>query len=199
LSSVACPSTVTCVAVGSYELSGQSAGAGLVLAGSGTAWNPVEAPVPANANSDPNAALTSVACPSTTSCAAAGSYWSPAGSQGLLLTGAGTTWTPAQAPLPTNALTPTHANLESIACPSTRKCAAAGSYFAGVRSGSLEGLVVTGSGTSWTPAEASLPPDGTGSQQVDLDALACPSTTSCVAAGDYYTGTFGGLLATGAP
>jgi hypothetical protein len=200
LTGVACPSATSCVAVGNYYVSGGTGGpAGLVLAESGTSWNPTEAPVPGNASPGSDAGLNSVACPSTTSCAAVGSYGSPDGSQGLLLTGSGTAWTPTEAPLPTNALTPSRANLESMACPSTTKCVATGSYAAAIGFGFPEGLVVTGSGTSWTAAEAPLPPSGTDNQQVDLNALACPSTTSCVATGDYVVGSLAGLLATGAP
>jgi hypothetical protein len=60
------------------------------LTGLSTSWTAAEAPRPANAAADPAAGLTSVACPSASSCVAAGFYTDSSGNgQGLLVTGSG--------------------------------------------------------------------------------------------------------------
>jgi hypothetical protein len=193
LGSVACPSASSCVAVGSYfDSSGNYQG--LLLTGSGTSWTAAEAPLPAGAAADPGASLGSVACPSASSCVAAGIYTDPSGNwHVLLLTGSGTSWTATEAPLPAGAA---GASLGSVACPSASSCVAAGSSTDSSGS-NQEPLLVTGSGTSWAAAEASLP-GGAGSS-ADLGSVACPSASFCVAVGGYTdsSGNRQGLLVSG--
>ena len=125
---------------------------------------------------------TSVACPSASSCVAAGSYYDSSGNeQALLVTGSGTSWTAAEAPLPANAAADRSAVLDSVACPSASSCVAAGDY--ADSSGNGQGLLVTGSGTSWTAAEAPLPANAAADPDAGLGSVACPSASSCVAAG----------------
>ena len=194
---MACASASSCVATGTYTDSSGNRQA-LLVTGSGTSWTAAEAPLPANAAADPVVSLTSVACPSASSCVAAGFYTDSSGGQhGLLVTGSGTSWTAAEAPLPANAATDPDAALTSVACPSASSCVAAGAYTDS--SGNAQGLLVTGSGTSWTAAEAPLPANAAADRAVFLGSVACPSASSCVAAG-YYTdssGNWQGLLVTG--
>ena len=193
---MACPSASTCVAGGFYaDSSGNEQG--LLITGSGTSWTATEAPLPANAAADPYAALGSVACPSASTCVAAGYYQDPSGNeQGLLITGSGTSWTAAEAPLPANAAAKQDAGLNTVACPSASTCVAAGTY---EDSSGQEVVLVTGSGTSWTAAEAPLPANAAASGGAILDSETCPSASSCVAAGYYAdsSGNWRGLLVTG--
>ena len=194
LGSVACPSASSCVAAGNYGVLG-GLGRALLVTGSGTSWTAVEAPLPANAALNTVGSLFSVACPSASSCVAAGGYVDSSGNgQGLLVTGSGTSWTAAEAPLPANAV---GARLITIACPSVSSCVAAGGYTDS--SGNGQGLLVTGSGTSWTAAEVPLPANAAANPDVQLFSVACPSASFCVAAGT-YTDSSGGqqeLLVTG--
>jgi hypothetical protein len=196
---VAC-STATCVAIGHYvDSSGiiQS----LLVTGSGTNWTQTQAPKPANA-SGPFTVLNSVACQSATTCVAAGEYSTSSGTQGLMLTGSGTSWTPAAAPVPADALTPLQTGLYSVTCPSTSWCVIAGSYATAAPGGgqTAAGLAVIGSGTSWTTTLAPLPGNANSVSIPLMNSVACPSATSCVIAGQYSDGTnWHGLLATGAP
>jgi hypothetical protein len=237
LGSVACASTTSCAAVGSYNdsLRGEQ---GWLVTGSGTSWTSAETPVPVNPGNDPGAELDSVTCPSTAGCVASGEYFFPATSaiaevgpllvtgsgtswtptprdpftpgfinldsvtcpsttscvtvgdwtdltnyEPLLLTGSGTSWGQVQVPLPANAATNPNASLSSVACPSTTSCVAIGNYTDS--SGNSQGLLVTGSGTAWTATEAPLPANAAASPGTYLSAVACPSTTSCVAVGGY--------------
>lgn len=197
LYSVACPSVSACVAVGEYT---DSAGneQGLLVTGSGTSWRATRAPLPADASASPGLAgtvLDSVACSSASDCAAVGGYLDSSGHyRALLVTGSGTSWHAAGAPLPADA--GTAAALNYVAC-SDSLCAAAGSYTDS--SGDSESLIVSGAGSSWTATKPPLPPD---SLQPDgyhgLSSVACGSA-SCVVVGQYYNqaGDSEGLLITG--
>jgi hypothetical protein len=197
LGSVACSSASSCAAAGNYtDSSGNPQG--WLLTGSGTSWTATEAPLPAGAAADPADELFSVACPSASSCVAVGSYTDSSGNrQGWLLTGSGTSWTATEAPLPAGAGDEL-AGLYSVACPSASSCVAAGYYTDS--SGNLQGLLLTGSGTSWTATEVPLPAGAAADPEAALYSVACPSASSCVAAG-YYTDSSGnrqGVLISGA-
>jgi hypothetical protein len=175
LQSVACPSASACVAVGQYLNPASGFEPGLLLAGSGTSWTATEAPLPANAAASPSISLFSVACPSATSCVAAGGYTDSSGDrQGLLLTGSGTSWQATEEPLPSNAIT-AGAGLSSVACLSVTACVAASSYTDS--SGNNHGVLVTGSGSSWTATETPLPPGAAAIPNAQLDSVACQSAT----------------------
>jgi hypothetical protein len=196
LSSVACPSTAGCVVVGTYD--SQTAKQGVVLSGYGSSWTSAEAPLPAGTPSENPAMLASVACTSAASCVAGGLYTNSSGNWvPLLLSGAGTSWTATTAPLPSATSTLAQPQgLSSVACPSASQCVAVGA--AQEQTGSY-GLLLTGSGTSWTPALAPLPADASSSDTAYLYSVACNSPTMCLAIGEYpdASGTEHGLLLTG--
>jgi hypothetical protein len=163
-------------------------------------WQAIPAPLPANAQAAPNAVLTSVACPSATMCNAVGSYKDGPGQTqyaGFIVSGSGGSWTAVQAPLPDNA-SGTYSSLSAVACPSAKHCVAVGNYIdsTGIR----QGLILTGSGTSWTATEAPVPEDN--DNGAFLNAVACTSVSSCTAVG-VYNSMYGpepadlGLLVTG--
>lgn len=155
------------------------------LAGGGR-WQAVRAPLPADADPSPHVYLPSVACPSPSSCVAAGDYVDTSGqSQGLLLTGSGARWTATRALLPANAASVPSASLQSVVCASTSSCIAVGIYTD--TSDRTEGLSLTRSGAHWKPAEVPLPPPDPGGEPdtAFLDSVACASAAMCVAAGTY--------------
>src|SRR5439155_20311001 len=93
LRSVSSPSAGNCSAVGTYgDSSGNTQGV-LLTETAGTWATGVEASLPGNAGSNPNAFLASVSCALTGNCSAAGSYNDSSGNQqGLLLTETAGTW-----------------------------------------------------------------------------------------------------------
>src|ERR1022692_1380292 len=196
LASVACPSTATCAAAGDYATS-VDVDNGLLLATRGSSWTATKAPLPAGAavNADANLPGHDLACPSTSSCVAAGSYLGASGyTQGLLLASRGSSWTATKAPLPAGAKA---GWLASVACPSAAVCVAAGQYYD--RSGNWQGLLLAGRGSSWTVIKAPLPAGAATSPSPWVPGVACPSAATCVAAG-YYTDAAGypqGMLLTG--
>jgi hypothetical protein len=186
LSAVGCPSPTVCVVTGSYaDSSGDRQG--LLLTGHGSAWTAVQAPLPAGAGADPGASLTAVACPSATVCVVTGSYRTASGAeQGLVLTGYGATWTAAQAPLPAGDAGP-DSWLSAVVCPSITTCTTTGGYLDA--SGGQQGLLLTGSGASWTAARAPLPADAATNPGTNLAPVTCPSLTTCDIVGSYLTVT----------
>jgi hypothetical protein len=196
LSAVACPSATDCVVAGSYA---DSAGdrQGLLLAGHGSAWTAVRAPLPAGAGVNPGTSLTAVACPSVTVCVVTGSYRTASGGQqGLLLTGDGRAWTVAHAPLPPGD-TGADSWLSAVVCPSITICTATGGYLGS--SDEQQGFLVTGSGPSWMAAQAPLPADSAADPGTGLASVTCPSLISCDVVGSYLTesGQRQGLLLAG--
>jgi Fibronectin type III domain len=181
LFAVACASTSACTVVGDYtDTSGNYQG--LLVTGSGSTWTATEMPLPANAGSNPDPFVPAVACPSTSVCAATGRYTDSSGNhQGLLVTGSGSTWTAAKAPLPANAGSNPDPLLSAVACPSAAACTAVGDYTD--TSGDHRGLLETWSGNTWTATEAPLPANAAGGGS--LAGVACPSTSVCTAVGDY--------------
>ena len=151
--------------------------------GAGTTWTATEAPLPANAASYPYAALSAVACASASACTAVGTYDTSGSQQGLLLTGSGSTWTAAEAPVPANAASNPSAYLYGLACPAISACTAIGSYTDSAGDG--QGLLLTGSGSTWTAAEAPVPSNAASNPSAYLYGLACPAISACTAFGSY--------------
>ncbi len=181
LSSVACPSASTCLAVGSYADS-SSDRQGLLEMLSSSTWTPVKAPLPPDAAANPDVSLGSASCSSAAFCAAAGYYSDTSGGiHGLLETLSSGTWTPVEAPLPANSVS-NEVILDSVACTSS-SCTSAGQYRDA--SGHVQGLLENMSGSSWTADTAPLPADASSNPDVGLFSVACVAASSCVAAGDY--------------
>ncbi|MGH3150653.1 MAG: hypothetical protein ACRDOB_07985, partial [Streptosporangiaceae bacterium] len=134
--------------------------------------------------------LYSVACASTSHCTAVGLYTDSSGyQQGLLLTGSGSSWTAAEAPLPagTDLNYYPYVSLVAVTCPSVTQCVAVGDY--NTASGQ-HGLLLTGSGSSWTALQ----------EPGFLNAVTCPSATACVAVGGaIVTGSGSSWTATTSP
>ena len=185
LSAVACTSATACTAAGQYiDNSGHDQG--LIETGSGTSWTATEAPLPAGANANPVVSIyiLAVGCTSATACTIVGEYADNSGNQqGLIETGSGTSWTPTKAPLPAGANANSGADLYAVACTSATACTAAGQY--NDNSGQ-QGLIETGSGTSWTPTKAPLPAGANANPVVSLSAVRCTSATACTIVSGYY-------------
>jgi hypothetical protein len=182
---LACSTLSACVGVGSYIGPPGGQPQPLLVTESRGIWTAFKAPLPPDANATPSAALSAVACPSPSACVAVGGYSSITGqTEGVLITGAGISWTATESPTP--------AALNSVACESPSMCVAVGHD-------SSQGVLVTGSGTSWTAAPAPLPSNAAVSPDASLDAVACTAASGCVAAGYYgqSSGGQGGLLVTG--
>jgi hypothetical protein len=204
LSGIACPDATGCV------IGGSSSSHLVVVSGAGNSWQSTAIPLPADEAGAPTGDV-AVACPSSKACTAVGAAVGTAadnsGSENAFIaTGSGSSWTAIDAPVPANAMQDWLAShLGGVACPTTSFCVAVGGYKEadipeGIDDEEDEGLIVTGSGTSWQATEAPLPADAMTAaegQQVYFDTgVICVSATECYTAGKYKdtSGTYHGVL-----
>jgi PASTA domain-containing protein/List-Bact-rpt repeat protein len=189
LSSVSCPSSGNCSAVGTYEDSSGN-GHGLFVTETAGRWTTgAEAALPSNAAApDGDAVLSSVSCASQGNCSAVGYYFDNSNDlQGLLLTETAGGWaTGVEAALPANAATTFQAvALTSVSCPAPGNCTTVGSYFD--NTSDVQGLLLTENGGRWMPAaETVLPADAVTIQKsVVLNSVWCASPGNCTVVGNY--------------
>jgi hypothetical protein len=169
MSGVSCASATGCVAVGNV---GNKA---LVDGWNGTAWSDQNTPVPSGRPSG-------VSCVSATACVAVGSYRSHAGhALAFIERWDGTGWSTQTTPNPPGALTST---LTGVSCTSKTACTAVGRYTSASRTNQT--LAERWNGTKWSRQQTGRP---IGATRTSLDALSCPSPTTCVAVGSYTDAT----------
>ena len=185
LSQVACESASSCVAVGGYA-GANIGGDGLIETLGGGKWTPLAAPVPAEVSKVGVAItqLSSVACPSATSCIAVGDYEDNNENVGVLIeTLTGGSWTAAVGPLPAGG---SGGSLSAISCASAGFCVAVGQFTDS--QGANVGLIETLDNGAWTATEPPAPPGGT---RLLLSSVSCGAVGSCVAVSE-----FGSLIET---
>ncbi|HTT86906.1 MAG TPA: hypothetical protein VMF60_06040, partial [Acidimicrobiales bacterium] len=193
LEGIACAPAGSCVAVGSY-LDADGDLRGLVETLDGGSWTASGVPLPTG-TTDPNANLSSVACPELATCVAVGSVFDATGGtgQGLVETLSGGTWTPSVPPVPGKTSAHPVSVLSAVTCPAVGSCQAVGAYAAG-KKGPI-GLLETLTDGRWIPT--SVPPPGSGSTGWDLVGVSCAGVGTCVAVGTYLdSGGFHGLIDT---
>ena len=199
VNSVACASPVKCVAIGGY-LDSAHQWHGLLLVRTGSSWKPLQAPAPSDVGTGDfgGVNLYAVACSPPSTCVAVGEYADSVGYlYGTILTQAGPTWTAIRAPLPveTGYYNP-RADLITIACPGRSNCVAGGRYDDAADNSHF--VLLTGSGTSWTPVEMPVPAGANPEGDRAIVALACLVST-CHGVGEYTLPSYygNGLLLTG--
>jgi hypothetical protein len=186
---VACPTTSTCVAVGSYDIQG-GGGSPLIDTWNGSTWSSIEGPLPADANTADGGQLLAVSCGSPTSCAAVGGYdYGPTPNEaGLIDTLSGGTWTATRAPVPADATAGTNAfaNLNEVACSAPSFCLSVGSY--DEVPGNIAGVVDSLNQGTWSAMAAPLPADANADPANSSSqgrTVACDSPVACVVGGLY--------------
>jgi hypothetical protein len=142
-----------------------------VAAASGAPRHAASAGVTQKALEAPRVAATQVACPSATSCVAVGGSY-------LLVEHAGK-WSRVHSPLPPQPGKGAAVDLLSVACPSSGRCAAAGSY------GERRAVVLTEGSGKWHLGVPALPGTPTGASFPGLTSVSCGRAGSCAAVGAY--------------
>jgi uncharacterized protein YjbI with pentapeptide repeats len=178
LSAVACPSATRCLGAGNYQ--NKAGNQPLVASYAGRSWTATKAPLPANAESNPDALVDGMSCPSVTACFAVGQYSDP-DDQGLLLHWSAGQWTASAAPVQSGTV---EAGLDAVSCSSVSSCYAGGWQDG---SGPQEPLLVRWSAGRWATVKAPLPAGAAASPQAVIDGLSCPAASQCVASGSYVT------------
>lgn len=199
LNSVSCRSASSCVAVGQYR-NGEGGTDAIVvpIALSGAtatvgAASSVALPAGAAGASTQNAALRAVSC-AAGGCTAVGYYLSEStGTQPMIATPSGGEWNATGV----SSSPPPGGMLEAISCPSSGPCEAVGDYREASSEDVYPWAVQVTNGTAGTAQPVSLPSDfkpttalGSalfGLTEDGLDAVSCPSTGVCTAAGSYTT------------
>ena len=193
LDAVSCPASGSCVAIGSYfdRDGNQQAFVDTLAHG---AWAPVVVSLPPNAAANPDAQLHGISCATTNSCVAVGTYHANDAAverPALIEILSGSTWTPLEVPLPSNAGS---GDLNGVSCPANGSCAAVGTYnvmrdASGLIIEDTLPLVETLATGTWTPSEGAIP---AAADTATLDAESvqflgdfCDPTGLCQAVGTY--------------
>jgi hypothetical protein len=194
LSGVRCASPSYCVAVGFYTDSSSGNQQGFIVTGFGATWAATSAPLPADAGTPAQSHLESVGCSGPAACTAVGDYTDTLGDDnGLILTSSGSSWTATRAPLPSGVSPPV--SLAAVRCLAASLCVAVGEASVGR---GYRGLLVSGSGTTWSATAPPLPANSVTPPQAQLQTLACTVAT-CTVAGTYAPAgsNRAGLITTG--
>jgi subtilisin family serine protease len=180
-------STSACTAVGKQTASGGTSSP-YAQYWNGSSWVNQSTATPAESTA---AELQADHCLSKTSCVAAGSYTTKAGTFSLVESWNGTSWSIQTTPNPIGA---TETHLKGVSCKEITACIAVG-YSASGSSSSL--VAMRGTSGTWSLQTVPLP-SGVGAIGGELTGVDCVSTTSCTAVGRYYTGatTYWGMIAT---
>ena len=179
LSGVSCTSTSDCTAVGSYltvpdTTLGLGPSSPLAEHWDGRSWRRVPVPMAPGAVTE---SLGAVSCQSPDLCIAVGSYTESSGAgRPLALLWNGTGWITQTLPLPSGGSGP---GLSGVSCSSASACTAVGSYTD--QAGNAVTLVESWHGSTWR-VEHSPSPGGSGTSS-SLNAISCPSATTCTAVG----------------
>src|SRR5215472_3484421 len=205
VNSVSCASAGNCAAGGFYEHRSVSLQAFVVSERNGTWGTAIEVPGSGALNTNGDARVESVSCPSAGNCAGSGSYNAiPAGSgtdrQAFVVSERNGTWGTARQVPGSGALNAGGvASAESVSCASAGKCAAGGFYTDGF--GHQQAFVVSEINGTWRTA-IEVPGSGalnTGGGPLvpargGVSSVSCASAGNC-AAGGFYTDGFGRVQA----
>jgi hypothetical protein len=185
MTAVACVSTGSCTAGGTYLDNSNSEQASVVTSAGGRWPRPVALAMPSNANANPGAQVLSVSCARIGSCVAVGTYDSSS-IQGFAATQSHGTWHRAQQlRLPSNSAAGI-SQLLAVSCTGPGSCVAVGNYQAMSRGSA--GMVVTQTRGRWGQGrEIRLPFNAAPSPAVSLVSVTCASAGQCVAAAQYLT------------
>jgi hypothetical protein len=193
LAAVSCGSAGSCVAVGDYTDSANKQ-QGLLERLAAGRWEAIKAPLPGKPNSNPGASLTSVACPTSSTCVAVGIYADKNNHVDALMdTLSHGTWSAKKAPLPAGVATGSTVDLDAVACHSSGSCAAVGIY---TDSAGTQGLLETFASGHWSATKAHLPADAVTNQNDQMSAVVCPAAGTCSAVGVYDNPQQVGLVET---
>jgi hypothetical protein len=189
INSLSCPTSGTCVAVGSFEdthTNGQSFVADEVKG----VWQKSRAvTLPGTPTTVQNSEIHSVVCWSPGNCSAIGSYLDdnqPTGyAQGLEINEVRGVWGRAiETKVPADANVNPYVDLNQVACTHASNCVAVGSYIN--KNNATEGLIVTEVGGSWKSASAVvLPGDASAFPSAIVSEVTCVSTNNCTALGTF--------------
>jgi hypothetical protein len=179
VASVSCPSAASCFAGGKYRAN-PGDNQGMLLTLSGGTWTAATAPLPANADPNPDAAVNGMSCRSANWCTAVGQYDSANVQYGLLLRWSDQEWTATAAPVAAGSEVIT---LSAVSCPSVARCFAVGYQLDALDN--QQPVMLTWWRKQWSVVNIALPPDAATNPEAVLGGVSCPAVRRCIAAGSY--------------
>lgn len=175
---VSCVTTRNCLAVG-QDL---NAVVPLARTWNGTAWKVVAVKLPPKTSMG---SLDRVTCRSATRCLAVGFFDKGITKFALGDWWNGKSWSPVQLPGAAGEST----FMDGVSCPTATRCVVVGAFTSG--SGSGLPLADIWNGSKWTVTKPAVP---RGTIAAELSAVSCVSATFCVATGEFFTNSAGGVL-----
>jgi hypothetical protein len=152
----------------------------------GPTWDSPTAPVPGNADANPDAEVDATSCPSPGACVTVGAYVS--GGKDVLFADTLTNgaWSTTQIPSPPGD-NGTDAFLNALSCPVVGWCVATGAYETTPSNPRIP-FAAELAGGSWSTAPIPLPPGTAADPNVSPEAfgLSCPAPGWCVQVGSYF-------------
>jgi hypothetical protein len=186
LSSVSCPSTGNCIAIGGYD-GPANASLALVETETNGVWSDSELPLASIGYSGYEMDFNAVSCSGVGGCVAVGTYSDSSNhEQAFVASDSAGTWAVSKvnmSGLGTGA-NPS-AQLVTASCPSAGSCAAVGSYEDS--SNHEQGLIDTETNGNWTASRADLSALSSIATNpgLQLTSVSCPSAGDCTAVGKY--------------
>ncbi len=170
LSSVACTTPTSCVAVGAYSIG--SLGRTLVESWDGSTWSIVTSP---NTTPTQSNYLNGVTCTLSTNCVAVGIYTGTTNRQALIERWNGSTWSIVTSP---NTSSTMDNELNAVSCTNVAFCVAVGDY----HNGNYPTLIESWDGTAWSIVAS---PSMMSSDENILYGVSCTGPADCVAVGHW--------------
>jgi hypothetical protein len=170
---LSCPTTETCISVGSWTESKDYASA-LVETLTGSEWAAGAVPLP---ESTVRSNLVSISCTAASACTAVGSYEAGLSYKAFAERLSARGWSLETVPQPAGA------SLEGVSCSSATSCVAVGSTYSGTNG--FEAFTETWNGSAWSTHTPTI----TGAKQSALSTVSCTAATACTEAGWYETST----------
>jgi hypothetical protein len=169
LAGVACVSSTSCFAVGTYDFS--TSQSTLIEHWDGATWTIVPSPNPTTSRFNE---LSGVSCVANGVCFAVG-----AANLSLVERWNGTTWSIVKSPNPKGA---TAVSFADISCISAARCIAVGDQ---LQTHVVQRVVEMWNGSRWTVVNVPVPK---GTKKSDLSGVSCSPVMKCFAVGDYKVG-----------
>ena len=187
LNAIWCSSASNCVAAGDYT-DGQANQQGLTVTEASGKWGAGSAtPVPANAQSDPQVALTALDCTTTSACDVVGIYQDQENNQEAeILVGSAPNWGNGEMNLPADAAPAAQqVQVNSLACGAAGNCVGAGAFID--NSGNEQPLILLANGNAFSTLQPALPfnADQNSNPDAQLTSVWCASAGNCTVVGDY--------------
>ncbi|MGH9297571.1 MAG: hypothetical protein ACRDZP_06285 [Acidimicrobiales bacterium] len=174
LRAVSCKSQAACTAICTYD-DAQGHQVAVAERWNGAGWHLQAVPKPVSTE------LFGVSCSGVHACIAVGYETSSSGTRPVAEEWNGTSWSMQSVPLPSGF---SGGLLSAVACTSASACTATGGTF-----GSTSPLAERWNGVHWAVQSTPAPASASVSHQViTLNGVACVSTTSCSASGEYAPG-----------